>query len=71
MGTEVQWSCGCHEVDGVLAQECTQVAPSGEISAERQATLKPYSAICSRKAASSKIGVVAPKQASGPRPFGQ
>lgn len=48
---EVKWSCGCHVVDGELVQECTQVAASGEISAERHGQLKPYAAKCARKAA--------------------
>jgi len=48
---EQKFSCGCHVVNGVLAAECTQVAPSGEISAERHGVLKPFSQKCSRKAA--------------------
>jgi hypothetical protein len=51
MAHEVKWSCGCHEVDGVLVSECTQVAPTGEISAERHGVLKPFAAKCGRKAA--------------------
>lgn len=47
---EQKFGCGCHVVNGVLAVECTQVAPSGEISAERHAVAKPYSPKCSRKA---------------------
>lgn len=47
---EQKFGCGCHVVNGVLAVECTQVAPSGEISAARHAVDKPYSPKCSRKA---------------------
>ena len=48
---EQKFSCGCYIVDGVLAVECTQTAPRGELSAERHAVAKPYSPKCARLAA--------------------
>lgn len=48
--TEVRWGCGCHEVDGELEVECTQVPPQGDLSAERHAIAQPYSAKCFRLA---------------------
>lgn len=58
---EQKFSCGCHVVDGVLVAECTQVAPSGEISAERHEVLKPYSAKCARLAVQHDAEVAAQK----------
>jgi hypothetical protein len=49
--TEIRWSCGCQEVDGQLVAECTQIAPSGDVSAEKHAQSKPYARKCGRKAA--------------------
>lgn len=43
---EVKWGCGCHEVDGVLATQCTQHVPPEEVAAHH--TGKPYSKVCFR-----------------------
>lgn len=64
--SEVKWSCGCHIVNGTLVQECTQTAPSGELSASQLAAQRPFSPSCSRKRAS--IHAVEPE---GPKPFGE
>lgn len=45
---EVKWSCGCHSVNGVLAQQCTQTRPNGEVSAEQHGVNKPFAAKCAR-----------------------
>jgi hypothetical protein len=59
--TEQKYSCGCHVVDGALAAECTQVALTGEISAERHGVAKPFSAKCSRLAAQHQAEIAAHK----------
>lgn len=41
-----QWSCGCIEVDGQLAEECTQVQPSGPLQSHQRSL---YSPVCYRK----------------------
>jgi hypothetical protein len=58
---EQKFSCGCHVVDGVLVAECTQIAPTGEISAARHGVLKPYAAKCGRKAAQQQAEAAAAK----------
>lgn len=50
MANEIRWGCGCHEVEGKLEVECTQVPHQGELSAERHAVARPYSAKCFRLA---------------------
>ena len=50
--SEVKWSCGCHEVDGKLVQECTQSAPAGELASHQLG--RPFSPKCFRKAAFPK-----------------
>jgi hypothetical protein len=47
---EQKWSCGCFEQDGKLVTECTQTAPSGEISAQSHAVAKPFARKCARLA---------------------
>lgn len=47
---EQKWLCGCHVVDGVLAQQCTQQRPQGEVTAAQHAASRPYSAKCFRLA---------------------
>lgn len=49
---EQKWLCGCHVVDGVLALECTQQKPQGEVNAAQHAASRPYSAKCFRLAQS-------------------
>jgi hypothetical protein len=51
--TEIKWSCGCHVVDGELVAQCTQAQSQGEISAEKHAAARPYSAKCYREAPTS------------------
>lgn len=45
---EQKWSCGCYEVDGKLAVECTQKTPERELLAHH-ALNAPYSKVCFRK----------------------
>ena len=53
MAKEIQWSCGCYEIDDKLEVECTQTPLQGDLSAERHAVARPYSAKCFRLAAAS------------------
>jgi hypothetical protein len=54
MAGEICWGCGCHEVEGKLEVQCTQVPHQGELSAERHAVAQPYSAKCFRLASLSQ-----------------
>lgn len=40
------YSCGCHEVDGVLVTQCTQNFPSQEVAAHQLG--RPYAKVCFR-----------------------
>lgn len=48
--SEVRWSCGCVEINGKLEAQCTQVQPSGEISAAAHAVNRPFARKCARLA---------------------
>ena len=67
---EQRWSCGCHEVDGVLVVQCTQVKPQTELLAHHTLN-SPYSKDCFRKRAlGGEAAEEAPEPEATPEPEG-
>ena len=56
---EQRWLCGCQIVDGELVRKCTNVKPTGELSAGQVAALPPYSAKCYRLAQEQQVAEAA------------
>jgi hypothetical protein len=43
---ELKWACGCYEIDGVLAAQCTQIRTGVEVGAHHR--FGPYAEECFR-----------------------
>jgi hypothetical protein len=43
---ELKWACGCYEIDGVLAAQCTQIHTAVEVGAHHR--FGPYAEECFR-----------------------